>query len=50
MVAKLQKNIAAVSSIDDIIALREMKLYGAIVGKAYYLKAINLKQAIEIAR
>lgn len=39
-----------VSSIDDIIALREMKLYGAIVGKAYYLKAINLKQAIEIAR
>ncbi|MBR3768641.1 MAG: 1-(5-phosphoribosyl)-5-[Clostridia bacterium] len=39
-----------VSSIDDIKALCEMKLYGAIVGKAYYLKAIDLKKAIEIAR
>lgn len=39
-----------VSSIDDIIALRKMNLYGAIVGKAYYLKAIDLKEAIEIAR
>ncbi len=39
-----------VSSIDDITALRKMNLYGAIVGKAYYLKAIDLKEAIEIAR
>lgn len=39
-----------VSSIDDIKALREMNLYGAIVGKAYYLKAIDLKEAIELAR
>ena len=39
-----------VSSIDDIRALREMNLYGAIVGKAYYIKAIDLGQAIELAR
>ena len=39
-----------VSSLDDIKALREMKLYGAIVGKAYYVKAINLEDAIALAR
>ncbi len=39
-----------VSSIEDIKALREMKLYGAIVGKAYYIKAIDLKEAIALAR
>ena len=39
-----------VSSLEDIKALREMKLYGAIVGKAYYIGAIDLKEAIELAR
>lgn len=39
-----------VSSIDDIKALREMNLYGAIVGKAYYINAIDLKEAIALAR
>ncbi len=39
-----------VSSIDDIKALCEMQLYGAIVGKAYYIKAINLEEAISLAR
>lgn len=38
-----------VSSIDDIKALAEMNLYGAIVGKAYYTNAISLKEAIEVA-
>ena len=38
-----------VSSLDDVIALRAMNLYGAIIGKAYYSGAINLKQAIEVA-
>ena len=38
-----------VSSIDDIKALREMNLYGAIIGKAYYTNAIDLKEAIEVA-
>lgn len=39
-----------VSSMDDIKALHEMNLYGAIVGKAYYIKAIDLKEAISLAR
>ena len=39
-----------VSSIDDITALKEMKLYGAIVGKAYYIGAIDLEEAISKAR
>ena len=39
-----------VSSLDDIAALREMELYGAIIGKAYYIGAIDLKTAIEVAK
>ena len=39
-----------VSSMDDIVALREMDLYGAIIGKAYYTNAIDLKEAIEVAK
>ena len=39
-----------VSSMDDIVALREMELYGAIIGKAYYTNAIDLKEAIEVAK
>ena len=38
-----------VSSIDDIKYLTDMQLYGAIIGKAYYTKAIDLKEAIEVA-
>lgn len=38
-----------VSSIDDIKNLKELGLHGAIVGKAYYTKAIDLKEAIEVA-
>lgn len=38
-----------VSSIDDVRALRSMKLYGAIIGKAYYTGAIDLKEAIKEA-
>lgn len=36
-----------VSSMDDIHALKEMDLYGAIIGKAYYTGAIDLKKAVE---
>ena len=36
-----------VSSMDDILALQKMDLYGAIIGKAYYTGAIDLKQAVE---
>lgn len=39
-----------VSSIDDIVKLRKMELYGAIIGKAYYTKAIQLSEAIEVAK
>ena len=39
-----------VSSIDDIKALKEMNLYGAILGKAYYIGAVDLKQAVEVAK
>lgn len=39
-----------VSSMDDINRLRSMNLYGAIVGKAYYIGAINLKEAIEVSK
>ncbi|MBR7100729.1 MAG: 1-(5-phosphoribosyl)-5-[Clostridia bacterium] len=39
-----------VSAIDDIKELRKMELYGAIIGKAYYTGAINLAEAIEVAK
>ena len=49
---KFQMNITAsggVSTLDDIRRLREMDLYGAIVGKAYYTGAIDLKEAVALA-
>ena len=39
-----------VSSMEDVIALRDMDVYGAIIGKAYYTGAIDLKAAIEVTR
>ena len=39
-----------VSTIDDIKALRKLDLYGAIIGKAYYIGAIDLKKALEVAK
>ena len=39
-----------VSDMDDIRRLRAMDLYGAIIGKAYYTGAIDLKEAIAAAR
>lgn len=39
-----------VSSIEDIVALNELGLYGAIIGKAYYIGAIDLKSALEVVR
>ena len=39
-----------VSDISDISALRQMNMYGAIIGKAYYTGAIDLKEAIEVAK
>jgi len=39
-----------VSDIDDIVALKKLGIYGAIIGKAYYTGAIDLKEAIEVAK
>ena len=39
-----------VSSLADVKALSEMDLYGAIIGKAYYIGAISIKEAIEVTR
>lgn len=39
-----------VSDIEDIKALRALDLYGAIIGKAYYIGAIDLKAALEAAK
>lgn len=39
-----------VSSIDDVQALAAANTYGAIIGKAYYIGALDLRQAIEVAK
>ena len=39
-----------VSSMDDVRALAAMQVYGAIIGKAYYIGAIDLEEAIEVAK
>ena len=39
-----------VSGMEDIGRLRALNLYGAIVGKAYYTGAIDLKKAVEAAK
>jgi len=49
---KFKINITAsggVSSIEDIKALKKLGLYGAIIGKAYYIGAIDLKEALEVS-
>lgn len=53
MSEKFDINIIAsggVSSIDDIKRLKSLGIYGAIIGKAYYTKAISLAEAIEVAK
>ena len=47
---KFNTNIIAsggVSTLDDIKALNSMGIFGAIIGKAYYVKSIDLKEALE---
>ncbi len=49
----LKLNIIAsggVSSIEDVIKLKEADIYGAIIGKAYYTGAIDLRTAIKVAK
>jgi phosphoribosylformimino-5-aminoimidazole carboxamide ribotide isomerase len=39
-----------VSTMEDIRQLRAMEIYGAIIGKAYYTGAIDLAEALEVAK
>ncbi len=39
-----------VSSLEDVKILAEMKLYGAIIGKAYYTGAIDLREALILTK
>ncbi len=39
-----------VSSMDDVKALAESGIYGAIIGKAYYTGAVDLREAITAAK
>lgn len=50
---KFSVNIIAsggVSSLDDVKALNEMDLFGAIIGKAYYTGAIKINEALEVTK
>ncbi|KHD35953.1 1-(5-phosphoribosyl)-5-[(5-phosphoribosylamino)methylideneamino] imidazole-4-carboxamide isomerase [Clostridium acetobutylicum] len=55
MLKKLQENVncnitasGGIKDLDDLIKLKEMNIYGAIVGKAIYSEKINLKEAIAV--
>lgn len=53
MTERFSMNVIAsggVSTIEDVRALAKMGLFGAIIGKAYYTGAIDLKEAIEVAK
>ena len=39
-----------VSSLEDVRKLRQMGLYGAIIGKAYYTGAVSIEAALEAAK
>ena len=54
--AALQKTVACrivasggVTTLDDVKRLRDMGLYGAVIGKAYYAGTLDLAQAMEAA-
>lgn len=51
--SEFRMNITAsggVSTLDDVKALSKLGIYGAIIGKAYYTGAIDLREAIEVAK
>ena len=53
LAAKYRVNLTAsggVSTLEDVRRLRDMGLYGAIIGKAYYTGAIDLREAEMIVR
>ncbi|MFR4823393.1 MAG: 1-(5-phosphoribosyl)-5-[(5-phosphoribosylamino)methylideneamino]imidazole-4-carboxamide isomerase [Clostridium sp.] len=57
MLKKLNENICmnitssgVISKIDDIKELKNLNIYGVIIGKALYSKHINLKEAIDLCK
>lgn len=53
LAARLDVDVIAsggVSTLDDVRRLKAIGLHGAIVGKAYYVKAFSLREAIEVAQ
>ncbi len=53
LTAKYSMNIIAsggISDIESIKAVKSLGMYGAIIGKAYYTGAVELREAIEVAR
>lgn len=53
LASKLTMDVIAsggVSTVEDVLSLREIGVHGAIIGKAYYTGAIDLKEAIEAAK
>ena len=50
---ELSINIIAsggISNLDDVKALKDLGMYGAIIGRAYYTGAIDIAEAIKIAK
>ena len=53
LASQLELNVIAsggVSALDDVKRLRSLGLHGAIIGKAYYTGAVDLREAIAAAR
>ena len=57
MLTKLKKEVniqivasGGIKNLDDIKALNNLNLYGAITGKAMYHKTLNLKEAIQLTK
>lgn len=54
---KLKKNVSCditasggIKNIDDVKKIKEMNLYGVIIGKAIYSKTIDLKEAVNLSK
>ena len=57
MLKKLNENICmnitssgGIAKLDDIRELKNLNIYGVIIGKALYSKHINLKEAIDLCK
>ena len=46
----LSKFDRTIEPMNDVIELRKMQIYGAIIGKAYYTGDIDLRSAVEVAK